>query len=238
MQIVLESLNLMPPDADYKEMRDATLTIVDDEFGPCSDEGTAVRMAWNQICVGTSTCGFYIAGPNEVCEEDDYLHLFVSGGLPGAPFRWYFPLGWTVEGNPVGNYIEGPSLTVNDFPKYNWYPRYFQIMVVMLGTGEERTKTIKLVDCLHDDPTCEEYNAIRGNPTPGRISSNETAVEADDHSAASLKVFDLMGRPLYSGVATGFNGNIIPSHNNGMVIFIYFAENGTLIKTEKRILTR
>ncbi|MFQ5335192.1 MAG: M4 family metallopeptidase, partial [Flavobacteriales bacterium] len=161
LQIVLESLYFVPQDGDYPELRDATLMIVDDEFGPCSDEGTAVRMAWNQICVGAATCGFSIVGPNEVCEEDDYLHLFVSGGLPGATYRWYFPLGWTVEGNPPGNYIEGPSLTVTDFPKYNWYPRYFQITVVMLGTGEERTKTIKLVDCLNDDPTCQGYNAIR-----------------------------------------------------------------------------
>lgn len=137
-----------------------------------------------------------------------------------------------------GNPIEGPSLTIVDFPKYNWYPRYFQVQVVMLGTGEQRSITIKLVDCLNDDPTCEEYNALDANISPEQIAFDDPSDTTDKSNALTLKVFDIMGRILYSGPFTNFNNDMIPLGLNGMDVLLYFDQKGTLIKSEKRILIK
>ncbi|MEZ4931418.1 MAG: M4 family metallopeptidase [Saprospiraceae bacterium] len=138
-QIVLEALNLMGPESDYEQMKDATIAFVDEEYGTCSPESRAVRAAWQTICIGTSTCNFSIAGVNEVCEEGDSLHLFISGGVSGGTFNWIFPYEWTAEGCSPGSNLNGLCLNVTDFPKYNWYPQYFLAKAVRLGTGLQAT---------------------------------------------------------------------------------------------------
>lgn len=228
---MLDAVNLLSSESDYGEMRDATLAVVGDNFGLCSDEGTAVIRAWNQICMPTSECGFSIVGDFEVCEEDDNMTLCITGGLAGATYRWQFPINWTVDGNPIGNTVEGSCLVVTDFPKYDWYARYFQVNVTLLGTGEERTANVSLLDCLGDDPTCEEYYSVGENSTEDKILTTEIVLHSHFKKAETLRVFDVLGRQLYSGPISSFQKDT--ESYSGIVILLYFDKTDAFVKAEK-----
>ena len=243
INIVLESLNLMGVDDDYGNMRAATLAFVDDEFGPCSLEGITVRQAWREICVGPadySDC-FSIAGNPWVCEEDDHLHLWIDGVTSGAIYRWTFPIEWTVQGNTSGNSYEGTHFVVTDFPKYDWYPRYFNIKVYSptLGSDYNRFRIVKLIDCNGDDPTCEEFYGFQqggGNTENMLIDVGSNTGTLNGQPLEFLKVFDTMGRMLYSGSVGEFDRNTILY--SGIAIFSYFDRDGKFLKSEKNVLLR
>ncbi len=247
INIVLESLNLMGVNDDYGNMRAATLAFVDDEFGPCSLEGYTVRRAWNEICVGPSdyTDCFHISGNPWVCEEDDGLHLWIENPAPGAVYWWTFPIEWTVQGslgNPSGNLYVGNHFVVTNFPKYNWYPKYFNIKVYSptLGFQFNQFRIVKLTDCNGDDPTCGEYyDGLIG----GGGNSDDLLKDMGSYSATMngqemefLKVFDTMGRMLYSGIIGEFDRNSI--QYSGIAIFSYFDKDGKFLKSEKSVLLR
>lgn len=246
INIVLESLNLMGVNDDYGDMRAATLAFVDDEFGPCSLEGYTVRRAWNEICVGPSdyTDCFHIAGNPWVCEEDDGLHLWIENPAQGAVYWWTFPIEWTVQGspgNPSGNLYVGNHFVVTDFPKYNWYPKYFNIKVYSptLGSQFNQFRIVKLIDCNGDDPTCEEYYSLQGggeNEDRSSTGGDGQASERHSKGIALLKVHDIVGRLLYSGIPEGFDRNSVS--RSGMVILTYFDDSGEFVKSEKILLLK
>ena len=51
LNIILDALPYMPEDADYPEMREATLTATSQAFGFCSSEYKSISAAWDFICV-------------------------------------------------------------------------------------------------------------------------------------------------------------------------------------------
>lgn len=244
IRIVLESLNLMAMTDDYPQMRTATLAFADDEFGPCSVEALTIRKAWNAICVGPAdyTDCFTIEGNPVVCEENNYLHLYIGGALNNTVYRWTFPIEWTVQGgpgNPQGNMYIGTNFLVTHFPTYDWYPRYFNIEVYCPALGSEYTqhKRVTIRDCDGDDPTCHEFYDLDGGGTPDdrSISGNEL-YNLPESIIKTLRVCDVMGRTLYTGEPTLFDRSTIS--NEGIIIIAYYDESGRLVKTEKSVLIR
>lgn len=201
--------------------------------------GCIIGGAWHEICVGPNdfTDCFAIEGNNYVCEEDNYLYLYIGNPTPDAGYRWYFPIEWTVQG-AVGNTYEGTQLIVTGFPTYDWYPRYFNIQVYSptLGTEFTQFKRVKLTNCDGDDPTCEEFYSLkRGNSIGNRLDSENTHYGSTNH-ASSLKVFDITGRTLYFGVPSAFDKNSILYR--GMIFLTYYDKSNKIVKSEKQILMK
>lgn len=240
MTIVLEAVNYLDNTDDVDQFAEATVGATDSHYGPCSDEAETVRAAWAEVCITipNAICNYGIVGPESVCEEDDELVMFISGGPPAADYVWYFPLEWTVLGSS-GNGYYGSVLHVSDFPKYNYYPKYFTITVKMLGGGPTKEKNVKLTDCLGDDPTCEEYTGLQGGGTDDRsVTSNQTDLldETAVNEIAKVKVFDITGRLLFEGSVDEFRRKRLSQF--GMLILAYFDEFNNFVRAEKMTISR
>jgi thermolysin metallopeptidase-like protein len=242
MSIVLESVNFLNYTSDVDEFVDATIGAVYSYYGPCSAEANVLRAAWSEVCVDIPIdCNFSIIGPASLCEEDDQLTMFISGG-PGSSgnYVWYFPYEWTVPGSQ-GNSYYGSVLYVTDFPKYNWYPRYFTITVKLLGSGggPDKKINVKLVDCNGDDPTCEEYYGLQGGGTNGRstaLTQTDLLDEKADNEIAKVKVFDITGKLLFEGSVNELRRKRL--FHPGILVLAYFDELNKFIRAEKMTITR
>ena len=237
MRIVISSLSSIGKKGDYEDMRNAVLSVVDDEYGICSDESRAVRFAWDQICVGPSInhypCDFHIEGLPSVCEENNFLNLYIDNVTPRAFYRWHFPIEWTVQG-AVGNSYEGADLIVTGFPAYEWYPRYFPVAATAHtyeGPNYTHNKIVKLIDCDGDDPTCEKFYSIEN-----RGIVYNTANEVNNSIITKIKVFNLLGNLLYSGIPSNFDLYSLPY--SGILILSYFDKSGGFIKSDKVVLIK
>jgi len=243
MTIVLEAVNYLDNTDDVDEFAEATVGATYSHYGPCSTEADVVRAAWAEVCINIPTvnCNFSIVGQESVCEENDQLTMFISGGAGStADYVWYFPNGWTVPGSS-GNSYYGSVLYVTDFPKYNWYPKYFTITVKLLGAGgPDKKKNVKLVDCNGDDPTCEEYYGLQGGGgTQDRsVVSGQTDLheETGFNEIAKVKVFDITGRLLFEGSVDELRTRRL-SHPS-ILILVYFDEFNNFVKAEKTTINR
>jgi len=242
MTIVLEAVNYLDNTDDVDEFAEATVGATYSHYGPCSDEADAVRAAWAEVCITIPAvnCNFSIVGPQSVCEEDDQLTMFISGGAGStADYVWYFPYGWTVPGSS-GNSYYGSVLYVTDFPKYNWYPKYFTITVKLLGAGGPDKKiNVKLTDCLGDDPTCEEYYGLQGGGADDRSAiSNQADLNAQTtgYEIDNVKVFDITGRLLFEGSVDELSRKRISYP--GLLVFAYFDGFNNFVRAEKMTINR
>lgn len=248
LNILLEALPQIDVNSDYADLMEATMTIVEDQFGRCSNEFLAVARAWEAICVPTGfavngvvpSCNFTISGPNQVCEESDYAQFCVSGGLPNYHYRWYIigkkSTEYTSQCGMQGNIQEGCNcLTLIDFPKYPYYPQYITIELYSPTAGTQFTqrKRVKLVDCNGDDPTCEEYNELQNEGSEDRFSykdSEQTAVKY-----VKVRAFDLMGRQVFDKNTNSLQKDEFQYH--GILILVFYSEKGEIVKVSKAFLT-
>ncbi len=243
MTIVLEAVNYLDNTDDVDEFAEATVGATYSHYGPCSDEAEVVRAAWAEVCITIPNvdCNFSIVGPQSVCEEDDQLTMFISGGAGStADYVWYFPYGWTVPGSS-GNSYYGPVLNVTDLPKYNWYPQHFTITVKLLGAGgPDKKKNVKLTDCLGDDPTCEEYNGLQGGGGNDDRSAASNQAGLNDRTTANeivnVKIFDITGRLLFEGSVDELSRKRISYP--GILVFAYFDGFNNFVRAEKMTITR
>jgi len=53
MGIVMDAIDYLDVNDDYEQFRDYTLDVVDNTYGPNSNEANTVRWAWDKICVST-----------------------------------------------------------------------------------------------------------------------------------------------------------------------------------------
>jgi hypothetical protein len=75
LNILIEALNLIEDNSDIPDLMEATMTVVEEQFGRCSNEFLAAARAWEAICVPTGfavngvvpSCNFTLSGPNQVC---------------------------------------------------------------------------------------------------------------------------------------------------------------------------
>lgn len=72
ISIVMDAIMSFGAAPNYITFRDATLSIIETNFGRCSEKYTAAALAWNEVCVGNNiTCEFSIDGPIQICSGND-----------------------------------------------------------------------------------------------------------------------------------------------------------------------
>lgn len=247
LNILLEALNDISRDSDYEDLMNATLTVVEENFGICSEEFAAINNAWETICVetgfgilNTQPCSYSISGPTSVCEESEYAKFCISGGIPDAHYRWTIIGRKSTEYESTcgmqGNTQEGcDCLTLIDFPKYPYYSQYITIEVYSPTVGSEYKvkKRVKLRDCNGDDPTCKEY--YNSNPGEGLVINHFNS-NLDSFNSSFCRVYDLYGNLIYSGDKMNLHEYL--SYKDGIIFIVNYDEKGVFINTEKQVILR
>lgn len=250
--IVLEALNHIGRDSDYGDLMNATMTVVEEEFGRCSNEFLAVANGWEAICVETgfaganglvAACSYTVSGPSWVCEESEYAAFCVQGGLPNAHYRFTIIGRKSTEFQSVcgmqGNSQEGCNcLTLIDFPKYPYYPQFLKIQVYSptVGSAFIVTRNLKLVDCNGDDPTCDEYYSLHDDEKDGEVRTLATQAFTADRNEKYLRIYDLMGNLLYSGPPQTDIMNLVPGSQ--ILVCVYFDQKGDHVRTTKEFILK
>lgn len=244
LNILLEALPLIGANSDYADLMESTMTIVEDQFGRCSNEFLAVARAWEAICVPTGfavngvvpSCNFTISGPNQVCEESDYAQFCAAGGLPNYHYRFRIIGKKSTEYESacgmIGNTQDGCNcLTLIDFPKYPYYPQYITIELYSPTAGTQFTqrKRVKLADCNGDDPTCEEYNELQNEGSDERFS--QISLEKNEDEYVKVRAFDLIGRQVFEKNTNSLQKNEIQYH--GILLLVFYSEKGEIVRINK-----
>lgn len=234
LNLVLETLpHISSTNSDYPELRDAMVTMVENTYGTCSTEAIAVTNAWHQICVGEASTCFKIDGPEEVCEEDDFLQFYVTNPQPGTLYRWTFPIEWTISNNSTqqGNTITDTYLRVVGLPQYDYYPQHFTVKVYspLLGVSHTQTKQVTIIDCDGDDPTCFDYLENYA------IIENRSSDELREDDIVNISIYNIYGQLIYQGLESNFSQKET-EYTQGIYVFCYFNKYRELIKSEKRVL--
>lgn len=252
INIVNSALVFMSDNQDIEDLMLATLVASDNIYGYCSDESTSIRRAWDRVCVTPPTfpCHFYVQGYNYVCEEDNSLVLDVMGGPPSATYTWTI-LGrnnteYSIVGGTSGsNQFIGSKLIIDEFPTFPYYPQDVIFRVFGSGSGLSPAfiinKHVKILDCDHDDPTCDEYYSNQSRKFPntdvfsfsndGRLSEFDKEWNEDSFSKPIyFEVYDVLGRRLYSRNVTEYEKIQIfwERYYGQVLLFKYYFEDGSI----------
>ena len=232
IRIVIDALNVMNnPDADYADFREAVEMTVDLIYGRCSDESTAIRRAFFQICVGShETCDWTTTIPKSLCiDKVDGLYACAVHGFEDFNYRWYFPSpDWDVAGAGNTNSVTGVCARAMNIPDYPYYPRTVTIRVLNLVTNESKNFDVRLRDCSNSS----------GGSGCGQASLNESIDELftsnlQEKPGSMIQVFDIAGRIIYKGTLEGFEQKRYQI--DGLYIIAFFDENGTFLTSKKLI---
>ena len=115
LDVIIESLESMNENSDYPDLRVATLNVVEEQFGLCSEEYMSFLNAWDFICVlGTEfiPVGFTSSIVNPSCQLDNGT-ITVNVECGQAPFSYLWSTGettQTIENLAPGTY----TVTVTD----------------------------------------------------------------------------------------------------------------------------
>lgn len=246
LNILIESLNLIDDNSDIPDLMKAMMTLVEEEFGRCSNEFFSIARAWEAICVPTGfavngivSCNFTISGPNQVCEESNNAQ-FCAQGAPGLDYRWRIigmkSTEYTSQCGMQGNTQYGCTcLTLIDFPKYPYYPQYITIELYSPIVGPQFTqrKRVKLVDCNGDDPTCAEYNELRNEGNEERDSNPKS--EKLEVEYVKVRAFDFMGRQVFEKNTSSLQRTDLQYH--GILVLVFYSAKGEIVKVSKAFLT-
>lgn len=235
MEFALEVLEAIPVgDVSLKSFGETVLAVAQGNFDLCSDEGFAIHKALEVVCLidDFPGCNFSIDGQKVVCEEGNKLELSIGNGVSFANYSWTFPIGWSVEGNVLGNQLTGTALNVTQFPTYPYYPQTFNICVYSPNMGPDYKKctTVKLRDCDRDDPTCWDYYSW------GRkrdVTKNQLYIRSED--IYQVKFFNLFGKLLYIGSYEKHTIELEKFSDEKVFIVAFYDKAGNLLKSEKKI---
>lgn len=233
IEIVIDALNVMNnPDADYADFREAVEMIVDLNYGRCSDESTAVRRAFFQICVGESysTCDWTTTVPASLCiDRVNGLYACAIHGFEDFNYWWYFPSSdWDVVGVGGTNSVKGVCARATNIPDYPYYPITVTIRVLNLVTNESKDFDVILRDCSNSS----------GGSGCGQANLNEqdndsTFDTLKEVTASTIQVFDITGRVIYKGILEEFQRENYQI--DGLYIIVSFDENGNFLNSKKMI---
>lgn len=253
LNILLETLPTVGGAPTYTSLMTSMMTIVLNRFGRCSDEFIATARAWEQICVPTGyatfngnvpSCNYSISGNSETCEENEYIEFCIDGGLPSTIYHWTligpnsaaFKSSYGMTGN---HQYGGKCLSLIDFPKFSYYPRYFTVEAYApsLGTQYIQRKRFKLVDCNGDDPDCGQTEMV--DPFIRKENIEIISVEDRDHLNTEdtiIKVYNSYGQLLLDVPKSQLNLNRLPS--NILLIILEFDSQGVVVKTQKKFIIK
>lgn len=236
IEVILETLRLLTPQADYHEFRDVSLLLFDQKFTAeqCNLK-QSVRRAWSHICIPTDDrCGVDVTVPttNPICEEDNFIRLEVINAEENSTWRWtlvgqedcYYTLSC---GSNCGSCTHGPVLYITGIPQHNYYPQSLKIIARKMGTTTEYSKTIKINDCDNDDPTCDEFF------NQGNIILSTDNLAESNITVKNIIITDIKGQRIYYGPPIDFH--VVVSYNE--IFFITYLDiDGHPIRTEKNLL--
>lgn len=260
LKIVLESLNLIGSGADYPDLMEATLSVVQEEYGRCSPEFFTVAKAWEKIQVTTGfavngvipDCQYWLSSNSPIWEETDNTNISFMpvNAINYGDFYWtmigrqspYYQALGLQTGNTVTT--TGPFLKILDFPKHPYYPQFLTIQVRhnTLGLKSYVKTKIKIEDRDGDDPTCEDYyNQFIAFQNLNAKSNEQTKTYKNIdkqiiiNKITKVRVYNLLGQLILSSNYEGFNNQQIPF--NGWLVFHYLDENNNILTKETKIVT-
>lgn len=133
----------------------------------------------------------------------------------------------------------GSCLNITDIPKFPFYPQTVTVQYYNSQVGKTISKTIRLIDCNHDDPSCEDYYELL-NQTIYSSKYYEGQYKLDDLSRESrnseskdelqIVVYDIMGNIVSMPSDQIFNNQNI---NPKILIFTYWDKTGKMVKYKK-----
>jgi len=130
-------------------------------------------------------------------------------------------------------------LNVNNFPKYNYYPRNFEICAYapQLGPDFRECVTVTLKDCQGDDPNCNDVFASSRlySINSSKILDKNTN-ERSNKIEEIIRVYSLNGVLVYSGLVSEFPREFIYGQSVSLYIASYFDANNNWLRSEKMIL--
>lgn len=97
-----------------------------------------------------------------------------------------------------------------------------------LGPGTKLTRTIPILDCNNDDPTCQDYYGLMPNNTSNTQEINNYIIS----NAAFIKIYSLDGRELYQTEKID-KFEVIDLTFKGLILISYLDKNGKVITTRK-----
>ena len=163
--------------------------------------------------------------------------------FPNVSYRWNFPIEWTVAGATAGsNEYYGTNLIVTNIPNYSYYSQFFDIHLYspQVGIESSRTFRMELMDCLNDDPDCEDYYAEtaltkEGNNSEAKANHSQSFTLEATENIALVKVYDLTGRLLFEGILSDFEDQKA-TFQNRVLVCAYYDENGQFLFSEKHFI--
>lgn len=233
----------------------ATLSTTAKKFGTCSDKFQSIARAWEKICVPTGVPSAVnhsapctsIDGPNWVCEEDDIFSFCIASNA-GINFDYGR---WTILGQNstsfkslkgmIGNTQEGSScLKIIDIPKFSYYPQTITVQYYNSQVGNKISKTIRIIDCNRDDPTCNDFYGYL-KPDISKIDNEELffsddininveSRNSDADEDLRIIIYDLMGNVVHIPKDQFFD---IKSNLPQILILTYWNKEGNMIKSKK-----
>jgi len=232
--ILLDALNNITDGHTYYDLMLQTILFAEQNYGRCSDEYLSVARAWDQVCIphpdpyANNACEFTISGQTSACEENEAMHLTVSGGLASYYYRWqilqpeccYQNVGGTMTNNTQEG---GGSLTINQFPDFNSYPQYATVRLNCTncpdGVPFTIEHTVKIKDC----------NGSSSDGCRKKLNIDETSI--DLNKVENIAIYNLMGKQLYYGSKTALYE--IRNYKNNVIIISYFDQEGNRIGSHK-----
>lgn len=250
LNIVLAALTTGGDNPSFEDFARQTLSNTMLNFGRCSDEYKAIYNAWEEVFCDPSQplnlsgfpqpCTFSISGPLQTCEEENHVsnpspYIFCYDG-PNSKYQWTIvsenSTQFGLSGNQTGNMTitDGPCLTIDEIPEFNYYPKYFTIEVynLTLGPDSKIKKTIPIFDCNEDDPTCQDYYGLMPNNTSNLKEIDNSLKKNVD----LIKVYSTEGKELFSTKNID-NFLLTEIKYKGFLLISYLDKNGKVITTRK-----
>ncbi len=183
-----------------------------------------------------------------VCEESNSMVFCAVGGTAETRFDWSI-LGskqheYKFAENPThGNRVKNRRcVNIEEFPQLNYYPQWVTIRVRSYSGGEifVEERRIELLDCNHDDSTCEDFHdfsAITSKQEEGnKLSHSIQPIDNALKTYSSYEIFDVSGRLIYSANNSQINfENLV--NVSGLFFIRYYDSSKNVIKVEKRFLS-
>ena len=236
-QLVEETLRTLDDNSHADEFTQNLLAVAANFFpqGQCNPNYNVLVNAFRIVCLTTENpvdCtefAFFIGPQRDFCEEEGELCLRIEGNVSfSTNYVWSIPPTWDI----VSSNNHGTNICV-EFHDYPFYPQYIQICAEGKGLPvavKRECTNIKIVDCMNDDPTCEDHIDI-DNRSFGIDSKNET-VQKITNNNFYFNIYQINGKLISTNLKQISNFNSTPFIGQ-ILIIAKVNENGEIVETKK-----